>query len=182
MNWMSGLLAAGFALSLVTAACGDDDTSDDTSAGTGGSSTGGKGGSSGSSTGGKSGSSAGTGGKGGSSGGAAVTPAKCISDTNTATGGMVNMACVQCACDEDATTIAACSNATNKMCWPLISCVGAMCAGLEGGDRTTCATTKCADYLAGATEATPAGMVLTGKCASKCVTSSGDAGVADAGF
>jgi hypothetical protein len=171
-----GFLAAGFALSLASIGCGDDD------AGTGGS-----GGASGAKagTGGASGAKAGTGGAsgakagtGGAGGGGAVTPTMCISDTKAATAGAIADACITCACNADATMIEACTK--TAMCWQLIGCVRTMCAGItDMAMRTTCATSKCASFLAGATPATPAGAILTGSaCMSMC--SSGDAGV-DAG-
>jgi hypothetical protein len=166
-NWTYGLLAAGFALSLAAIGCGDDDTAE--AAGTGGGATaGGKGGSGGAGgvkagSGGSSGAKAGSGGAGGT-----VSAATCKTDATTATGGMVDKDCLSCACDADPNVIEACNK--NAMCWPLISCVNTMCAGM---DPTACAPSKCVSSLGG--------MILQGAtCKSKCVKA-GDAGV-DAGF
>jgi hypothetical protein len=172
-SWTYGFLAAGLALSLAAIGCGDDDTA--TEAGSGGS-----GGAAGKAGAGGAAGKAGTGGAAGKAGGGAgaggtTSPAVCKTDATTATGGMVDKDCLSCACDTDPNVTEACNK--QAMCWPLISCVNTMCAGM---DPTACAPSKCGTLLAGASQATAAGMILQGTCKAKCIKA-GDAGV-DAGF
>jgi hypothetical protein len=187
MNWTSGLLAAGFALSLVAAGCGDDDTTPATG-GTGGStkagtSGGGTGGTK-AGTGGASGGGAGKSGSGGASGGAAVTPAMCMTQTTTNTAGSVTPECITCACGQDAKALVAC----DANCWKVLQCASVKCASVDKSGKMACAISMCSTEIsaAGATalNATPVGDVLQGTmCSSKCITAPmmGDAGTADGG-
>lgn len=137
--------------------CGDDDDDDGAMAGSGG-----KGGSGGK---------AGSGGKGGAGGAKVATKAECIEDFGDAT--PLPDACVECACDVNATAVAACG----EECWALMVCVNTKCADVlaDPAATQTCAGMMCETEIGAAAPlmmiapAMSVGPILQGtKCASKC--------------
>jgi hypothetical protein len=156
------------ALTLTAMGCGDDE-GDTPVAGTGGAGAGGAAGT----TAGTGGAKAGTGGTGGN----APTMAECVTKTSAILT-PARMACTSCVCTKGLSLATACANDAN--CWPLISCVGA--SGCESTD-TTCITTACGPYLAGAGPAMPFGApIVRAMCSAECVTSGADGGADDAGL
>lgn len=117
------------ALLLMSAAigCGDDggDAKDDSTAGTGGSSSGGNK------------SAAGSGGK--SSGGdGAYSGNECVTKAQTMAQGL-SEACLTCACEENATAVGGCDAA----CWALMGCAGAKCGDKPDAEAQSCAQAMC---------------------------------------
>ena len=155
-----GLIVAAMC-SLV--ACGDD-SGDDGEAGSGGS------------TAGSGGSTAGSGGGGGGGGGgvdACVAAAETASPMWSAGASDECKTCVCTACDE--ATVSACDD----VCWGLITCVGANCAGLDQTGTTSCAIMMCGDFIGASTQATAVGDCAYAGDASDCTDACSDGSTPD---
>ena len=174
MNRLSSCLGRGLlvlALSGFAVACGDDDDGRDHDAGEDAGPTAGR-------AGGGAGRDGGSGRDGGAAGrdaGPPPTMAECLDAVDTATMGGVSDSCANCVCEAGPREAAACTGA----CWGLIQCYGAMCAEFTPGtnEGSTCATSKCAQFISGVTGAMPLGAIIRSDCSTECVaTPETDAG------
>lgn len=76
--------------------------------------------------------------------------------------------CVSCICDQNPTTVALCDDQA-KICWGLVTCVAANCAGMEGLDQANCALNMCGEFIEGSGLAMSIGVLLQGDaCSAKC--------------
>jgi hypothetical protein len=153
-------LSVAVLLMSATFGCGDDggDAKGETTAGTGGSSSGGN---------------KAAGGSGGKSSGGdgAYSGDECVTTAQTNAQGF-SEACLTCACKENATAVGGCDAA----CWALMGCAAAKCADVPDSEAQACAQTMCtaeigASVASGSVSAViPLSMLMRGAtCGASCM-------------
>jgi hypothetical protein len=76
--------------------------------------------------------------------------------------------CINCLCKQNPLTLALCDDQAD-ICWGLVGCVRASCAGQEGLDEANCAVEKCGQFIEGAGLAMGLGALLGGEaCSAAC--------------
>ena len=76
--------------------------------------------------------------------------------------------CVSCLCDQNPKTVALCDDQAD-ICWGLVNCAAANCAGTQGIDEANCAIDMCGKFIEGSGLAMSIGVLLrSDACSAKC--------------